>query len=39
MANPSHLECVGGLLMGRAKSEQFYRNDPLGNKVCKITTY
>ena len=34
VANPSHLEAVNPLVAGKVKSEQFFRNDHKGDKVC-----
>lgn len=36
IANPSHLEAVDALVVGRVKAEQFYRGDAAGDKVMGI---
>ncbi|KAI4456533.1 2-oxoglutarate dehydrogenase [Holotrichia oblita] len=36
IANPSHLECSGALVMGRAKGEQFFRGDKYGKTVLEV---
>lgn len=36
IANPSHLEAVCSLVVGRVKAEQFYRGDSAGDKVMGI---
>jgi len=35
-ANPSHLEAVDPIVIGKAKAEQFYRGDETGETVCPI---
>eukprot|EP00462_Mataza_sp_D1_P021803 CAMPEP_0175137640 /NCGR_PEP_ID=MMETSP0087-20121206/9922_1 /TAXON_ID=136419 /ORGANISM="Unknown Unknown, Strain D1" /LENGTH=953 /DNA_ID=CAMNT_0016420487 /DNA_START=29 /DNA_END=2890 /DNA_ORIENTATION=- len=35
-ANPSHLECVNPVVLGKAKAKQFYGNDPAGEKTMAI---
>ncbi|KAH1024835.1 2-oxoglutarate dehydrogenase complex component E1 [Dendroctonus ponderosae] len=39
VANPSHLEMVNPVCAGRARAEQFYRNDPEGKKVITIVMH
>lgn len=36
LANPSHLEAVNTVAMGRARAEQHFINDTDGTKVCPI---
>ncbi|RZC38476.1 E1 dh and/or Transket pyr domain containing protein [Asbolus verrucosus] len=36
VANPSHLEIVNGVVLGRTRAEQFYRGDDEGKKVIAI---
>lgn len=36
LANPSHLEAVNPVVMGRTKAEQHFMNDIDGTKVCPI---
>ncbi|CAF0825505.1 unnamed protein product [Brachionus calyciflorus] len=36
VANPSHLEAVNPVVQGKAKSEQFYRDDKNGDKVMSM---
>lgn len=36
VANPSHLEAVNPVVQGKAKSEQFYRDDKRGDKVMSM---
>lgn len=36
VANPSHLEAVDPVVMGKAKAEQFYRGDSEGKQVLSI---
>jgi 2-oxoglutarate dehydrogenase E1 component len=36
VCNPSHLEAVNPVVQGKAKAEQFLRNDSEGNKVVPI---
>ena len=35
-ANPSHLEAVDPIVIGKAKAEQFYRGDESGEAVIPI---
>ncbi|CAG9767598.1 unnamed protein product [Ceutorhynchus assimilis] len=39
VANPSHLELINPVVAGRAKAEQFYRNDEVGDKVYPIIVH
>jgi 2-oxoglutarate dehydrogenase E1 component len=36
LANPSHLEAVNPVVMGRARAEQHFMGDLTGQKVCPI---
>lgn len=36
LANPSHLEVVGPVALGKTKAQQFFNNDPLGDKSMAI---
>ena len=35
-ANPSHLEAVDPVALGKVKAEQFYNGDSDGNKVLDV---
>ena len=37
-ANPSHLEAVDPVVVGKTKAEQFYRNDEDGKHIYLFTT-
>lgn len=39
LANPSHLETVDPVVMGRARAEQHYMGDKDGTKVCPILVH
>ncbi|KAK9759310.1 2-oxoglutarate dehydrogenase C-terminal [Popillia japonica] len=39
IANPSHLECSGSLVMGRTRAEQFFRGDTTGKMVVPILVH
>ena len=36
LANPSHLEAVNPVVMGRCRAEQHFMGDTNGTKVCPI---
>ncbi|CAH1374806.1 unnamed protein product [Tenebrio molitor] len=36
LANPSHLECVNAVVLGRTRAEQFYKGDTEGKKSMAI---
>ena len=36
MPNPSHLETVSPVVIGRTKSEQFFAGDKEGKQVCVV---
>jgi 2-oxoglutarate dehydrogenase E1 component len=36
LANPSHLECVNPVTMGRVRAEQHFMGDTLRNKIVPI---
>ncbi|XP_030380304.1 2-oxoglutarate dehydrogenase, mitochondrial [Scaptodrosophila lebanonensis] len=39
VANPSHLEYVNPVLLGKARAEMYYRGDATGTKVLPITIH
>jgi 2-oxoglutarate dehydrogenase E1 component len=39
VANPSHLEAVNPVVVGKTKSEQFYREDKKGDKVASMVLH
>jgi 2-oxoglutarate dehydrogenase E1 component len=39
LANPSHLETVDSVVLGRARAEQHFMGDTNGNKVCPVVIH